>query len=31
VAISQACYATGETHELAVLRQLLGTDYHAVE
>ena len=24
VAISQACYATGETHERAVLRQLLG-------
>jgi hypothetical protein len=24
VAISQACYATGENHELAVLRQLLG-------
>jgi hypothetical protein len=24
VAISQACYATGENHERAVLRQLLG-------
>jgi predicted transposase YbfD/YdcC len=24
VAISQACYATGENHERAVLKQLLG-------
>jgi len=24
MAISQACYATGENHERAVLRQLLG-------
>ena len=24
VAISQACYATGENHDRAVLRQLLG-------
>ena len=24
VAISQACYATGDNHERAVLRQLLG-------